>query len=761
MINNLFESAQLFNLLRGNIHNFQYTLMRKSTTKVSYDEMLDKISNSNLVDQVIPKKSDKVINVVRNPRGFVTAPSNDGVVLGSENNISDDKFNILMKQLFDEENYGVSLNVNKFTALPDNEDEFMGLFYNEAKNQIKNPMLFQARIMGLVSYFSTQDKSLLPTVTVNELVEVPMSNYQFLAYSAIRKDEIDQDKSKKQSSKPKGPVKRANSAKSNSGSADSNLFDDKKSSYRAYSRMHCSFVFPEEYPRPYISYQLDDKEHKLWLKSVENDLKRIFRNDEIKDKNIDSIIDIIKDKITDVNNDIDEETHGSNEYKSMVIIKEELEVKLGELTSKKIELTADLDDLEEESNKQMSVESGNSVKESDKGTSKAKKKAVKDYEKAKVKSLQELRDSKETLFTLDDPEQLLKYSPKYNQIIKKCNEVNGLSFIYTEYKTLEGIATLKICLEANGYAPFTLKEVSKGKYSIDIPPENKDKPKFAFWGGNQEESDIIRKIYNNQFDELPVNIKEELETMYSGKNNIRGDIIKVLLTTKSGAEGIDLQNVRQVHIVEPYWNPVRTEQVKGRAVRVGSHLQLPVKDRTVEIYTYLATIKIEDLKSDLTILVDKGGMTSDQVLYEISQKKLEVMNDFLRLIKETSFDCNINLNETRSEDNYFECLSYGTASRDDYSFVPNIRKEHVDTEKKRRVKVTTSEYVFKKITLKGKSVTFAVVESKVANGPNVLYDAEMAKVGDAGEPLGEYVGKSATKITPYNIKRLKEYIKSF
>ena len=37
----------------------------------------------------------------------------------------------------------------------------------------------------------------------------------------------------------------------------------------------------------------------------------------------------------------------------------------------------------------------------------------------KMKALKKLYDAKESLFTLDDPEQLLKYSPKYNQIIKK------------------------------------------------------------------------------------------------------------------------------------------------------------------------------------------------------------------------------------------------------------------------------------------------------------------------------------------------------
>ena len=764
MINNLFETAQLFNLLRGNIHNFQYTLLRKSSTKVSYDEMVEKINEHNLVDQVIPKKSDKIINIVRNPRGFVTSKTNDGVIKSSDNDIRDDDFKVTMKELFRENNYDVSLNVNKYTALPDNENEFMGLFYNEVKNQIKNPMLFQSRIMGLVSYFSTQDKSLLPTVTVNEVVEVPMSNYQFLAYSVIRKDEIDQDKSKKQSSKPKGKASaRARTSSTKSTSGDVNLFDDKKSSYRAFSRMHCSFVFPESVPRPYKTFEIDESEKKMWLKDVEDDLKKIFKKDDIKLKHskTDTFIESIRDQLVILNTSIEAETFGSEKYISLIKIKESLDLKLSALTNQKMELTANLDELEEEYDKRLSEETQKELAEmSDRKSSKVQKKAIKDYEQAKIKALKELYDAKDTLFKVDIPDQLMKYSPKYNKIIKKCNEINGLSFIYTEYKTLEGIATLQICLEANGYAPFRLKEVSKGKYSIDIPPENKDKPKFAFWGGNQYESDIIRKIYNNQFDELPVNIKEQLESMYPGKNNIRGDIIKILLTTKSGAEGIDLQNVRQVHIVEPYWNPVRTEQVKGRAVRVGSHLQLPEKDRNVEIYTYLATIKIEDLKTDLTILDDKGGMTSDQVLFEISQKKLEVMNNFLRLIKETSIDCNINLNETRSKDNYFECLSYGTASRDDYSFIPNVKKEHIDTERKRRVKVSAEEYVFKKIKLKGKTITFAVSLSKLEDGPNILYDAEMAKVGDAGEPLGEYVGE-ATKIKPYDVKRLKEYIKSF
>ena len=75
------------------------------------------------------------------------------------------------------------------------------------------------------------------------------------------------------------------------------------------------------------------------------------------------------------------------------------------------------------------------------------KKINKKYEKDKISALKKLDEEKFNLFTLDDPEQLLKYSPKYNEIIKRCNAIKGLSFIYTEYKTLEGIAVLEIILK--------------------------------------------------------------------------------------------------------------------------------------------------------------------------------------------------------------------------------------------------------------------------------------------------------------------------
>ena len=50
-----------------------------------------------------------------------------------------------------------------------------------------------------------------------------------------------------------------------------------------------------------------------------------------------------------------------------------------------------------------------------------------------------------------------------------------------------------------------------------------------------------------------------------------------MIISSAGAEGISLTGVRQVHIMEPFWNFIRIGQVFGRAIRMGSHLDCPRK----------------------------------------------------------------------------------------------------------------------------------------------------------------------------------------
>ena len=74
--------------------------------------------------------------------------------------------------------------------------------------------------------------------------------------------------------------------------------------------------------------------------------------------------------------------------------------------------------------------------------------------------------------------------------------------------------------------------------------------------------------------------------------NVRGEYIQVIMISSAGAEGISLKCVRQVHIMEPFWNYIRIDQVFGRAIRMKSHINelLPKDERNVEQYLYLSTL---------------------------------------------------------------------------------------------------------------------------------------------------------------------------
>ena len=51
----------------------------------------------------------------------------------------------------------------------------------------------------------------------------------------------------------------------------------------------------------------------------------------------------------------------------------------------------------------------------------------------------------------------------------------------------------------------------------------------------------------------------------------------------AGSEGLDFKFIRQVHVLEPWYNMNRIEQIIGRAVRTCSHKDLPFEERNVEI----------------------------------------------------------------------------------------------------------------------------------------------------------------------------------
>lgn len=296
--------------------------------------------------------------------------------------------------------------------------------------------------------------------------------------------------------------------------------------------------------------------------------------------------------------------------------------------------------------------------------------------------------------------QLGIYSPKFLSILENISDPEhvGNHLLYTQFRTLEGIGIFKLVLDNNGYSEFKIRKKEDGKYFIDIKDEDKGKPMYALHTGteNNEEKEIIKNIFNSNWNLVPSNLIESLNDI--AENNNLGDIIKLLMITSSGAEGITLKNVRYVHIMEPYWHYVRIEQVIGRAKRICSHYELPKELQNIKVFLYVMNFTTTQLESDTSIelrLKDKGKIdktkivTSDQLLYEIALIKKNINKNILDNIKQSAIDCNVHINNS-------SCFSISNPNNNNFVNVPNIANQDNDE---------MMNMNKKKITIKLKEVT--------------------------------------------------------
>lgn len=108
-----------------------------------------------------------------------------------------------------------------FECLPSNPEEFAALFLDGL--QVKNPLLFQRRIQGLVSYFKGADERMLPKRVDDDkmLVKATMSTEQLGYYLKTRFEEIRRDAKKRS-------------------------LNDDGSTYRVGTRLACDFVIPSD-----------------------------------------------------------------------------------------------------------------------------------------------------------------------------------------------------------------------------------------------------------------------------------------------------------------------------------------------------------------------------------------------------------------------------------------------------------------------------------------------------------------------------------
>lgn len=663
------EFGILFNILRGYIKTWYIQLDVKTTKKIDKNSLTEILLGEKSLDYLDYSPSSKILTITRNPFGFKNKIKKDVGYQGVSNvkktetgtqeidtdYISDDDFErriISILKRNDIEVIPQSIKIRNKKALPDSFELFEGQYIDGVTKKLKNVDALKRRIIGLSSYFRSAQENLLPRF--NKLLGVDYHIVRIPMSDLQFKLYEGFRRIERITEKPR---------------RQHGLKDDYEpsSTHRIFSRLVCNFAIPDR-PTPKKDLNTETKEEgfiRYFINSVR--LEKGIKI-EVGDEKYQVLADYAKGM-----------------YSAM----------------RSIETAKDVN------NEAEGEVEGDQILDEIGGT---------DYKERLQNAINNIENHANDFLT---PEALQTYSPKFLHILEniKDPEYIGLHLVYSQFRTAEGIGLLSLVLNKNGFARFKIKQDATGNWKINIPDEDLGKPTYALYTGTEtaEEKEIIRNIYNGDWEYIPTNIANELKKI--ANNNNMGEIIKVLMITSSGSEGINLKNTRYVHITEPYWHPVRLEQVIGRARRICSHKALPQALQTVEVFIYLmifseAQIKSDDAielkRKDLSKATPKVPFTSDQYLYEISEIKANLTRQLTDAIKESAFDCYIYSNGN--------CMNFGDPTNTKFSYVPDYAEQQSDVAvMANREKI---EWVGKPITLNGIEYVYRRISPKILN----IYD---------------------------------------
>ena len=228
------------------------------------------------------------------------------------------------------------------------------------------------------------------------------------------------------------------------------------------------------------------------------------------------------------------------------------------------------------------------------------------------------------------PEELPKYSSKIAYICNQIKQSKGIVLIYSQYIDGGGIP-IALALEEMGFARYGKRSQSlftepptEPIDSLSMKPESATKGEF-------HPANYIMITGNEQLSPDKVGDMAAV----TNSNNSDGKFVKVVIISKAGSEGLDFKCIRQIHILEPWYNINRLDQIIGRGVRNLSHCLLPYDNRNVEIYLYG------------TELEGNNEEAIDLYMYRLAEKKAIQIGIVTRVLKENSTDCLLNRGQTQ------------------------------------------------------------------------------------------------------------------
>ena len=217
-----------------------------------------------------------------------------------------------------------------------------------------------------------------------------------------------------------------------------------------------------------------------------------------------------------------------------------------------------------------------------------------------------------------DEAHLGKYSGKFLNICNILRNTKGIVVIYSNF-IWSGIIPMAICLEHMGLNRAGGNNILGKNDKIKFDLGNASRSKYCILSSDTEimgssSIDSIVKLVNSP-------------------TNINGSEIKVILMTPVASEGLSFYNVREMHLMEPWFHYNKVKQIIGRGNRNCRHQDLPLEERNVTVFMHACQ--------------DNSDKESHDVrAYRLASKKHTQSKIVDNVIRDNSIDCHLmkNLN---------------------------------------------------------------------------------------------------------------------
>lgn len=537
--------------------------------------------------------------------------------------------------------------------LPEDADEFVNTFIDKKTLEIQLPELLKARASGLVSYYRGGSEELMPRTTRNDVIEVPMSDYAFGEYAKARLAELEMDGGAPGEDAAGAGAKKGKGMTRQEMDLYAQATKTQQAGFLSLSRAACNWVFPESVERPMGS--LKDQMKLLGL-----DQDRV----------------IAADFAVDVDADMEEGAAGTKKAASR-----KATASVAAVGGAGAGAAAGGEE---------GAEPTDAVLPDEEATAPT---VAPRADAATLSVIGRLMAALEADGGAFLNAELAKYSPKYATILANIRRSPGPVLVYSQFKTLEGLGIFAAVLRATEERYIQLDitwDSAANEWVIPaelMTPEMVARPRYILYTGDQEldKRRLLLQLYNADVAGLPPRLSAQCAELLRGDpDNRAGKICQAFMITQSGAEGISMFNTRQVHIMEPYWNNVRIQQVVGRAIRLCSHMNLDWDERTVEVFTYLSVFSAEQktggAKGSRQLMMADKGMTTDQMIFDIATKKQKLADGLMEIAQSAAVDCRLHEFEHGKT---VHCFQYEGGSRPMFMYHPDWQKDKAEIEAKR------------------------------------------------------------------------------